>query len=208
MKKIFIITFLIIGFSVTSFGQQKKGDVEFGFNLGYNFSKITNMDDEYTDTGSGINLGASAEYYFSNRWGIKGKLIYDQKGWDNDYITNLDTGETYDTDVNLNYLTIPIMANWHFGSKRNWYLNFGVYTGMLLNASETTFETDLKEAFSSVDFGLTLGIGVKIPVSNKVKISLEYDDQSGLFDIFSDNTNVTATNSRGAFNVGINFLMK
>jgi opacity protein-like surface antigen len=100
------------------------------------------------------------------------------------------------------------MANWHFGRKRNWYLNFGPYAGFLLNAEETVGGVDVKEAFNTTDFGLALGIGVKIPVSDKLKISIEYDGQAGLLDIFKDNNFGRIQNSRASLNVGLNFMMK
>ncbi len=55
--------------------------------------------------------------------------MYDQKGWDDGTIT--DVNGTFITDYNLNYLTVPVMANWHFGRTKNWYLNFGAYTAIL-----------------------------------------------------------------------------
>jgi opacity protein-like surface antigen len=205
MKKIVIAVLLMFGFSTTTFAQVK-GDVELGFNVGYNNSTIATSDDN-ADSGNGINLGFAAEYFFSDRWGIKGKLIYDQKGWDNDFITDINSGFTYKTNYNLNYLTIPVMANWHFAKKRNWYLNFGPYVGFLMNAEDTRFGTDVKYVFKSTDFGLAFGIGVKIPVSDKLKLTLEYDAQSGLSNVFN-NSDFTVTNSRSSFNVGVNFIMK
>jgi opacity protein-like surface antigen len=54
---------------------------------------------------------------------------------------------------------------------------------------------------------LAFGIGVKIPVSDKLKLTLEYDAQSGLSNVFN-NSDFTVTNSRSSFNVGVNFIMK
>ena len=209
MKRLFIVVLLALGFSSATFAQQSKGDVEFGFNLGYNYSTVSNSEGDSTDPGNGINLGASADYYFSDRWSIKGKMIYDQKGWNNGFVeTYVPTYSYYTTDFNLNYLTILVMANWHFGSKRNWYLNFGPYAGFLLSAEETAKSKDVKDSFNSTDFGLALGIGVKIPVTDKLKISLEYDDQTGFLDVFKINSGSAVRNSRGSFNIGVNFLLK
>ncbi|MET0759358.1 MAG: porin family protein [Flavobacterium sp.] len=209
MRKLFIVALLALGFSSPTFAQQSKGDVEFGFNVGYNSSAVSNSDGENTKAGNGLNVGASADYYFSNRWSIKGKMIYDQKGWNDGFVESYQpTYSSYTTDFNLNYLTIPVMANWHFGSKRNWYLNFGPYAGFLLSAEETARGSEVKDAFNSTDFGLAIGIGVKIPVTDKLKISLEYDDQTGFSDIFKINSGSAIRNSRGSFNIGVNFLMK
>lgn len=205
MKKIATVIILLLGLSST-ISAQKKGDIEFGVNIGFNRSSVS--DSQMTsDLGNGINFGGSLDYYFSDSWSIKGKLIYDQKGWNNDYIQD-NNGNVYSTDVNLNYITIPVMANWHFGKKRNWYLNFGPYFGFLLNAQETQFGTDLTDYFNTSDFGLSLGIGVKIPVSNKLKLFFEFDGQGGLSDISINTQNGAITNSRSSLNVGLNFLLK
>jgi len=206
MKNLFFTAVLALGLASAS-SAQGKGDVEFGVNIGYNSSTVQVSRSYFRpDSGQGLNLGFSADYYFSDRWSIKGKLIYDQKGWDNG--TFEDASGIYLTDYNLNYLTIPVMANWHFGSKRNWYLNFGPYVGFLMSAEETARGVDVKEAFNSNDFGLALGIGVKIPVSNKLKISIEYEGQGGGSDIFKENNNYRVSNSRSSLNVGLNFMMK
>ena len=202
MKKLFFTAILALGLSSISLGQEK-GDVEFGVNIGLNYSTITSSNSVSTpDTGYGFNAGFSADYYFSDRWSIKGKLIYDQKGWDNDDLGN---GKT---NINLDYITVPVMANWHFAQKRNWYLNFGPYVGFLMNAEDSKNGIDVKELLNTTDFGIAFGIGVKIPVSDKLKVSLEYDAQSGLSDVFKDHPAGRIQGVRGAFNVGLNFMMK
>ena len=206
MKKIAIAVVLIL---CTSFVfSQKKKDVEFGFNIGYNSSQVSDTNDNQSDSGSGINIGASADYYFSDTWSIKAKLIYDQKGWDNDVIQDANSGNYYPTNFNVNYLTLPVMANWHFGNRENWYLNFGPYVGFLINAKDTNYKTNVTDAFNTTDFGLAFGIGVKLPVSDKIKVFFEYEGQGGLNDIFKNSDYSTVTNSRSSINVGINFLMK
>lgn len=206
MKKLLTVVLFVFCLSNLTFAQEK-GAVEFGFNIGYNGASVSTSDGN-TDRIGGFNAAAAADYYFSKSWSIKGKLIYDQKGWSKGFIENLDTGEIFKTDYRLNYLTIPVTANWHFGNTKNWYLNFGPYLGFLMNAKETRFDLDVKEAFNSSDFGLSLGIGVKIPLSNKLKLSLEYDTQSGLANIFKESDGATVLNSRYSLNVGVNFLMK
>ena len=205
MKKIVYAFVIMLGCSTFTVAQ-KKGDIELGFNIGYNSSTVASSMVN-SDTGSGINVGFAADYYFSDRWSIKTKLIYDQKGWDNGFIEDLDTGNLYTTDYNINYLTVPVMANWHFAKKRNWYLNFGPYVGFLLSAEETKFGFDVKSGFNSTDFGLAVGIGVKIPVSDKLKISFEYEGQSGVSNIFKQ-SDANVTNSRSSINVGVNFVLK
>jgi opacity protein-like surface antigen len=206
MKKLALSTLLTLGFIVAS-NAQGKGDVEFGVNVGYNSSTVTVSNSIFQpDSGSGVNFGVAADYFFSEDWSIKGKLIYDQKGWNN--IGYVNGNIFYNTNYNLNYITIPVMANWHFGRTSNWNLNFGPYAGFLMSAKETRGGLDIKDGFNKNDFGLAFGIGVKIPVSPKLKINIEYEAQSGLSNAFTTDNPDQIYNVRGAFNVGINFLMK
>lgn len=205
MKKLLAITLFTFCF-YTHVSAQEKGDVEFGFNIGYNSSTVSSTE-VTADRSSAMNIGFSADYYFSKAWSIKGKLIHDKKGWDNGFILDTDTGNSFSTDYDLTYLTIPVMANWHFGKTRNWYLQFGPYVGFLTKAEESKFGLDIKDAFNSTDFGLAVGIGVKIPVSKKLKVHIEYDTQAGVANIFKD-SNDNVINSRYSFNVGVNFLLK
>ena len=209
MKKILCALVVLVSIGATA---QTKGDVEFGLNVGYN-SSLVSVDNFSTENGDGLNIGFATDFYFSDRWSIKAKLIYDQKGWNKGFYEEINNNPSsgnsyYITNYNLNYLTIPLMANWHFGSKRNWYLNFGPYAGFLLNAKETKGSRDVTDRFNTTDFGLALGIGVKIPLNEKLKLSFEYDAQSGISDIFKDNDLSTARNARSSLNVGLSFMLK
>lgn len=173
-----------------------------GLNL-TNVSTIVGQDNASSRTS--FNAGVSGEYYFSDRWGLKAKLIYDSKGWSNGFIN------TVTTDYKLNYITLPIMANWHFGSNRNWYLNFGPYVGFLVNAEDSELGLDLKDEFKSTDFGFAFGIGYKFKINDNIKLYIEFDGQSGFSDIFEENsgdlirTISTIRNVRSSFNIGALF---
>ena len=207
MKKLILCTALLV-FSVFNLSAQSdKGDFEFGVGLGLNLSNVVVGSNAQNSTNSkiGVNFGVSGEYYFSDRWGIKAKLLYDSKGWGDGFFENQDTNETFTTDYNVNYLTLPVMANWHFGSTRRWYLNFGPYIGFVLNAEEDRRGTDVKDAFNSTDFGIALGIGHKFNVGENTTLFVEYDAQSGLTDIFENNLGSSVRNGRSSFNVGLIF---
>lgn len=186
---------------------QVKGDLELGFGIGTGGSSVNYEDNRFdADSDNGVNFSASADYNFANRWSVKTKLIYDPKGWENGTLF-FRGGEVGNADVNLNYITVPVMLSWHFGGKRNWYLNFGTYAGFLMEAGEENFDADVKEAFRDTDFGLTFGIGAKIPVSKFLKLYIEYDFQTGFNSIYRDSTVPDVYSVRNALNVGVNFLV-
>jgi hypothetical protein len=201
-----IIAILLASGIYTAASAQTKGSTEFGLNVGLNTATvITNTGYGYAnpDYRVGFNVGLTIDHYFSESWSIKGKLIYDQKGWDSGFISFDDN--SYATDYKLNYLTIPIMAAWHFGRAKNWYLNFGPYIGILLNASETAKHTDVKPYVNNPDGGVAVGIGVKIPISEKSKFFIEYLGQGGVADVFKNNYGSSVNNIGESLNVGINF---
>ncbi|SEA08300.1 porin family protein [Psychroflexus halocasei] len=202
MKKTLLITALsLIG--IFSSNAQDKGDFELGFGVGLNISNVSTIDNQ--DNASSLisfNAGASGEYYFSDRWGVKAKLIYDRKGWSDGFITD-ENMISLTTDFKVDYVTLPIMANWHFGKNRNWYLNFGPYVGFLVKAEDSELGIDFKDGFKSNDFGLAYGIGYKFEINESIKLYVEYDGQAGLTDIFEENEGSTIRNGRSSFNVGL-----
>lgn len=209
MKKLFFTFFVITGFYSFVSAQQSKG-IELGLGVGYNGATVVSNDNQSTKSKSGFNAAFSVDNYFSNRWSLKVKAIYDQKGWGEGFLTvnTSSSSTTYPSvDYSLNYITVPVMANWHFGKTRNWYLDFGPYIGFLLDAKVSSgYNGSLKTLFNTTDGGLAYGIGIKLPVSQKTKFYIEFDGQSGVSNIFKYNASLTDVHvTRGSFNIGLNF---
>jgi len=201
MKRVlFSLLFLGAGLAVSA---QGKGKVELGLQLGGNQSTVSN-NDYSEDPSYSYNFGASAEYYFSNEWGLKVRAIYDRKGFDEGLYTWVD-GNDYLADFNLDYLTIPVTAVWHFGDDNAWFLDFGLYYATLLRGRETSHDDDLKNSFRTSDAGVAFGIGYKFPVSDRARMFVQLDGQGGFVDIYKGPGDVQT--SRLALNVGINFLL-
>ncbi|MFC4634589.1 porin family protein [Dokdonia ponticola] len=205
MKKQYLLLIAICSFFMAN--AQDKGEFEYGFFAGVNVSNISTLDNEDASSSRvGLNVGAYGEYYFSDRWSVRANLNYDQKGW-KDTFTIFDEmdSESFKTNFALNYLTVPVLANWHFAKNRNWYLNVGPYAGFLLNAEVTENGLDISDGFNGTDFGLAFGIGVKIPINKENQIFIEYGAQSGFSDIFEDNQGETVRNGRSSINIGFTF---
>lgn len=204
MKKIYFTILVLLGCYGFA-NAQKTNTTEFGVGVGYNGSYVTDQSNNHSDPIGGLNVGLSADHYFSDRWSIKAKLVYDQKGWANGFVTTPSGATINNVDYKLTYLTVPVMANWHFGRTRNWYLNFGPYVGFLLNATESSnIVTDTKSFFNSTDGGLALGIGIKIPMNEKTNFFIEYSGQGGVANIFK-NSSPSTQNVTESFNIGIGF---
>ncbi|MDB5155616.1 MAG: PorT family protein [Mucilaginibacter sp.] len=221
MKKLFTTLLIIICIGKLTYAQQKtRSNFEFGISGGYNFSYTVSNAGFYNYYGDyygsysssfkgGYNVGLSGEYYFNELWSLKAKVIYDQKGWGDGSLINDDGTEIDYVDYRLNYVTVPVMANMHFGRTGNWYLNFGPYIGFLTSAKANVAgeNLDLKPLFHSVDGGLAVGLGIKIPVSNYSNIFFEYDSQTGLTNVAKPGASDTGSLQllRGSLNVGLSF---
>ena len=60
MKKIILVALFALGI-LSNLSAQKKGDIEFGVNIGYNNSSVSD-DQTSSDTGSGYNIAGSIDY--------------------------------------------------------------------------------------------------------------------------------------------------
>ncbi|GAB3905377.1 porin family protein [Mucilaginibacter boryungensis] len=204
MKKISAIVFGVLCLSTAAFSQTT-GTTQFGIQVGYNGATVTSGEANAAFK-AGFNAGVAVEHYFSEHWSFKGKVLYDQKGWvDGFYTINGNTFATTFTTYhyNLNYVTIPLLANWHFGRTKNWYLNFGPYIGFLTSAELKDSNTDIKGYFNSTDGGLDVGIGVKFPIGAQTRFFIEYNAEAGVVNI--NNGPSTSRNTTGAFNIGLTF---
>ncbi|MCA0131654.1 porin family protein [Winogradskyella alexanderae] len=205
MKKV-IFTVVLIVLSLTLNAQNDKGDFQLGANVGLSMVSVSEITGQNgTDPRFTANVALSGEYFLSEMWGIKTKLIYDNKGWADGFIFNEDTNVNTTTDFKLSYLTIPVMANIHFGSNYNWYVNFGPYVGLLLNVEDTALGMDLTDSFKSTDFGLAYGAGYQFVAGETVKLFIELEFQTGFIDVFEINEGNAITNSRVSFNFGALF---
>ena len=126
MKKILLSLITLASLSFANAQVKEKGTFEITPKIG--ISGFTeSVDNEYTKPNSGVAFGATADYYFNNRWSLRSGLVFNKMGG-----KYSDSGNFYEDK--LNYLVIPINANWHFGSTRKWNLNFGLSPSFLIDA--------------------------------------------------------------------------
>jgi hypothetical protein len=209
MKKLFIALFILSAFYSISSAQQDPGTIQFGVNGGLNQSYV-DISNSYQQSASkvGFTGGVSADYYFSDTWSIKLRASYDQKGWGNGYLdvtdANGNTTEIEGLTIKLNYITIPLMANLHFGRQKQWYFDLGPYIGILTSASGGGY--DLKSTFNATDAGLDSSVGIQLPIGDRTRFFIEVDGQVGVVNVASSNSdNGNFQNGRSSFNIGINF---
>ncbi len=217
MKRNLITLFLIAAFCYTASAQHyygpsssnagntifEKGDFEFGIGAGYGLSYI-DYGNSYSSIIGAFNASVSADYYFSENWGLKIKVIYDQKGSNDGSLYDNNGNEIDGLKARFNYITVPLMASWHFGINQNWYQNFGLYVGFLNNVKIGGY--NVNGDFNTVDGGLSEITGVKFPLSNRTSLFIELEVQQGVVNVAKyDNYDSQSWIDRGSFNVGINF---
>lgn len=162
--------------------QSKKGSFEIGLHGGGGLGSIDSPRGTTTSKRFVYNFGLSTTYYVSEYFGIKTKAIYDNKGYSDEILLFDNGAESERTDININYLTIPLMASLFVGNNAKFYVNAGMYYGLLLGANETSRGTDLKHIFDKNEYGIAAGLGVIFPTISNVSAFFEYDGQFGISD--------------------------
>lgn len=195
-KQLFIAALLALGFTKMN-AQSDSGDFTLAPQLSVNFSTYTS--DASYELLTSLAGGVVAEYYFSDRWSLRSGLQYDAMG----------AGDDFDNVDKLNYLTIPLNANWHFGGNRNWYVNFGPAVSVLLSAKSELSngeELDVKDLVSGFDIGIVAGIGYKFNINEDVQLFIDYQGFNGIINIDDSNSlPFEIRNARSAVNFGAVF---
>ena len=188
MKKVFLTAVAIFGFAFANAQNREKGTVELIPQVGYlsaNYygENITN------DPISSVSFGIGGDYFFNDRWSLRSGLLYQSMGT-----------QFSGYEEKLNYITLPVNVNWHFGSTRKWNLNFGPSIGFLMSA-ENNNGADLKDVVNSTQIGLNYGIGYKIEVNENFSILVDFQGMTGLSEI--DKKGIfNLKNVASSFNVG------
>ncbi len=175
MKRILLVlTILITTFSYSQ---------NFGFHFGINSStqldknKVQNNSEELDyKSVYGLNIGFDYKTSLSDNLFFLTGLSYHQNGFKNDAL-NFTNGNYLEKSAKLNYIKVPLNLlldnkNTKFGPN----LKFGGYISYLVggeySVSNYPYDTPLADEYQKLDYGITIGIGLKI---NKFTLDLGYD---------------------------------
>ncbi len=195
-----VITGLLVVLSVVSLNAQ---NFKYGVKAGANFSTQSDLGNIFDndEIRTGFNAGVYGNYSLSKSFSLQPELNYEQKGSDN--------GET---TSKLDYLTIPVLANYSLGETRNSALNFrvyaGPYAGILLNSEVESNvegisqEIDMDDQTENAEFGMMGGFIVKYPI-NKQSIFLDVRFALGLTSY--DKNDSDLRNKTVGINLGFEF---
>lgn len=184
----FCSTFLI--------GQTNKSEI--GIELGPNLRSLrgNEMLEKIDDISFAYSGGLSFQYFFTKTVSLRTNISYERKGFSikekaSDQYGNPVGEMIFHSD--FNYLTIPILARLTLGKKVKLFGNIGPYIGYLLKQTDVTeayaefpkSEVDNTDNYNKTDFGISAGLGTKIPIGDKLIFSLEIRDNLGLTNISS-----------------------
>jgi opacity protein-like surface antigen len=225
MKKNIFLSLIFI--SLFLFSKAQKHPMEYGFKSGLNLNTI------HGNTGfkksasvlTGLSVGGYFKINLNRHFGVKAILAYDQYGW---ALRSLVFADNFGTEIGktdvlikLNYLNLPLLAEYSFGNKIKFNVDGGMFFGFLLGnkiitkvteslqpgqAPKTISKSDNNKA---TNFGLSFGAGVQIPVTHTVKLDFGVRDNLGLANISKSQT-VHSSIKTNAFSIlaGITFKMK
>ncbi len=209
MKSVITLNLILFYFIFQSQGQNIT--LEYGAHGGVNNNTASGsgVSKAYSHALTGFVVGGHVKVNTSKQFGIKAQLQYEQIGWSyKDIVFESNMGsiaEMQDVLFKLNYLNIPILAEYSFGNKIRFHVGSGLFFGILLNNQVITKErapmpphqliiTKNKSNFRNpTNFGITGSAGIKIPLSPKIKLGFDAQNNYGLSNIYKSSVSNPTT---------------
>lgn len=169
MKKLFVVMAVlgITAFSTVVNGQDKL--VRWGLKGGANLGKLdgTGYQDGFK---LGYHLGAFAQFNLASGFGVQGELVFSSTktettdNFSEIYNTdNLNDPENDNKKISLNYLSIPLLANFNLGTPR---LKLQVGPQFSALVSDRKALKAANEAFKGGDIAGVAGLWLQLPIIN------------------------------------------
>lgn len=189
MKKVRFFLSGIFLFASLSFFAQPAIGIEGGPN--YSFLRGNDNISELTDPLLGFTAGFAFQYHFSDLLSIRTGPSFERKGCSQTYTVpaygpgGLNTTEEK-LHVNFDYVTLPVLVRASFGDQFRFFVNAGPYVGYLLN--QTSVDHTKKkyvntDSYKKLDYGVSGGLGIAIPIGDQFDFNVEIRDNFGLADV-------------------------
>ena len=180
MKKLLLSVCAVCAFAFTTNAQE----VTFGAKGGLNLSTIVG-DANNVSSIIGAHIGGMAEISLSEKFAVQPEVLFSMQGAKDDFGT-----------LNMNYINVPVMAKYFVTEEIS--LEAGPQVGVLMSSKYDG--EDVKDFYSSTDFGFNFGAGYKM--ESGLNFSLRYN--LGLSNI-NDDSNYTNINAVMQASVGYFF---
>jgi hypothetical protein len=139
------------------------------------------------------SLGLSIEKYVSERISLRSDLLFESHNAQNS--TSDASSPQTNGSLEFESLTIPIHSHFYFGNKNRASIGLGIFSSFLLAANERSLEPDnpvlevsTTNHYTIVNFGFSGSIGYKVPISNKIDLKINLEDNFGIRDTYIGRT--------------------
>ncbi|MBL0145128.1 MAG: PorT family protein [Chitinophagaceae bacterium] len=198
------------------FSNAQKINFEYGLHGGINIGSANGnaISKDYKSVLIGPSFGGHVKLNVTNEFGIKVLAQYDQYGWMYRSLTFVSANGTDLVKGNvlhkLNYLNLPVLAEYSYGSKIKFNINAGIFLGIPLSnkivikyqaplpANQPSTTESSSDYYKKMNFGISVGTGLQVPVTKKLKLDFGVSDNYGLSNIYKSQTgsgNVIKTNA-------------
>ena len=194
--------------------------------LEYEFNGGVNLNSPYGNRGTSMSAGYNVEGYIKPRVGkhfsIKTGLQYEQNGWAYRSLileSNITSGSsTSDIIYKLNYLNLPILGEYSIGRRVKFYADGGVFIGALLNSvilekqkqsasNQVNIIKSSSDYYRRINFGVSIGVGTRIPLASKVNLVFDVKNNLGLTNIAKTTSNSTMKTNAISISSGLAFFL-
>ena len=142
--------------------------------------------------------GTVGGYYQRNLlkiFSLKTGLYYINIGSQSPNQTFSSPGQPFRTNVNTDYLSVPVLAKLSFGGIAKFFINAGPYASVLLNATQNyqnVYQSNSSDniKYKKYDLGVAFGLGLSIDLK---RISINLEERSNL-GLINTNSVVNAQN--------------
>jgi len=214
MKKLMVVIGVLLLATAVLAQDEGKGLTAKGFKVGLNIANVTGSDVDpfmaaITDLAGvtasnktliGFSFGGFVTYNFSPTVALQPEVFYSMKGF------TISFEDMYDADVKMDYIEIPVLFKFMFGTGTAKPCLFAGPSLGILVSSKIKAEgesVDAKDLWKSTDLGLVFGGGVDFP-AGKGKMTVDGRYTMGMTKI-PDGGDVDIKNSNISFMVGYGF---
>lgn len=194
MKQIFLAATTLFLITGVASAQHSGQHTTIGLKGGLNIYNIHYDNSSSYDNKLGFNAGLLAHIHLAPQLALQPEVVYSTQG-------GKYTVGGAESKINLGYINVPVLFQYMFDN--GFRLQAGPQVGFNINAKSELngVETDEKDRFKTIDFGLAAGIGYVHPASG---FGLDARYNLGLSDITE--SDATKAQNRG-FQVGVFYLL-
>ncbi|MEL1253871.1 porin family protein [Flavobacterium sp. DGU38] len=203
MKKVTLIAFVLFIGLITSQAQVK---VSPGLRGGLNLSTLSNI--EGNSYNSNFYIGGLASIKFNKYFTLQPELSYSKQGTDAVYFDYDNNGnyQTFDTTYDLDYVSLDVVAKFHFGGG-GFHLLGGPFFDLKTN-DNFNYSSDLVD----FDMGIVAGVGYTLPngLTFEARLKQGFIDIYGFegIDDYNENGNYDEVILNNVFQFGVSYTFK